>query len=204
MLCGLALTAMPVRAEQLFQKPTDGTPKAKLVAGTPNILDFGDGVKVPCNKEAFLTLWEGPAYWLTFGAGRSVMSLKAVGEGRTFAISCMKALLLTLAFKPENLVQVEGHGWRLKQQDVKNYVRGDIELPGKPFYPVTDNGWGAGTADSASSWGDAGTAEQPAGMPIDTLEFKANAFMAYLVMKRDLSLEDVKARAALIVERAKS
>jgi len=174
----------------------DGIPKATVVPGKPPILDFGDGVRVPCSKAAFLTLWEGKTFWLTFGAGRSSYSQRAQGEAVLYASGAMKLLLLTLAFTPDRLDHVEGSGWRLKMQASENYVRGSIDLPGKPFWPITDANLGFGDADASNLAAPptlGGYSVDPAGSFA-----KVNAFTAYVVLKKDAGLDDIRARAELL------
>jgi len=178
----------------------DDMPKATLIKGTPPLLDFGDGLKIPCDKSAFLVLWEGKDFWLTLGAGRSTYTQRANGMAVLYAIGAMKLLLLTLAFAPERLKQAEG-GWRLKQQDIKNYVLGDLDLPGKPYWPINDTGLGFGDSDMQGM-----TAPGPLGEGGGTQSMwnqalsdaRVDSFTTYIVKKKDLSLDEVKARARLL------
>jgi len=184
------------------------------VPGTPPRLDFGDGLKIPLNKSAFLTLWENNNIWICYGVGRSTHSLQANGAAVRFAVGAMKLLLLTLAFAPERLEHVDNCGWRLKSRNPKDYVLGDIELPGKPVFPVTDANLGFGDSDSNSipnapgaSLGNGGPGSQsssataqPGGSSFDmTGSFnKVDAFTAYIVKKKDVSLEYVRLHAQLV------
>ena len=182
---------------------------AKLVPGNPSILDYGEGVKVPCNKGAFLTLWEGDTFWLTFGFGTSPQSERAKGEATHHAIGAMKYLLLTLAFAPDRLQKVEGNGWRQKVESPANYVLGELELPGRPGVPATDAFMGFGNADQNVYWGGAPTLGGPSGVvgasqgaqtginPAMMLN-KAHAFCSYVVKKVDLDLNAVRARARFV------
>lgn len=174
----------------------DDTPKATVVPGKPPILDFGDGLKIPLSKAAFLTLWEGKTFWLTYGAGRSSYAQRGNGEAVLFASGAMKLLLLTLAFEPDKLEHVDGCGWRLKEQDAKNYVRGDIDLPGKPFWPVDDSHLGYGSTDSPFL-------STPASMGGAALDItggfsQVDSFTAYLVKKKDVDLAYVRTHAQLL------
>ncbi|MDE2112022.1 MAG: hypothetical protein KGJ79_12835 [Alphaproteobacteria bacterium] len=177
-------------------------PKATVIPGKPPVLDFGGGLKVPCSKAAFLTLWEGETFWLTFGAGRSSYSLRANGEAVQYASAAMKLLLMTLAFTPERLARVDGDGWRLKVQDVRNYVRGDIKLPGKPFWPMTDAGMGFGDSDNPDALPPP-TPGTPggSGAPFDMAGSirQVDAFAAYVVNKQDASLNWVRAHAKVVL-----
>ena len=121
-------------SSRAFASPSDDMPKATMIKGKPPVLDFGDGLKIPLDRSAFLTLWEGKSFWLTYGAGREPSSLAANGEAVKFASAAMQLLLLTLAFAPERLDHVDNCGWRLKAQDPRNYVVGKIDLPGKPYF----------------------------------------------------------------------
>jgi hypothetical protein len=96
---------------------------------------------------------------------------------------------MTLAFRPDRLDHVDGCGWRLKEQDTKNYVLGDIDLPGKPFWPVSD-------ADI--SFGDTDTPF--VAVPQRNLDGLAqvDAFSAYIVKKKDVSLDFVRSHASLL------
>jgi len=174
-----------------------------VIDGKPPILDFGDGVRVPCNKDAFLTLWEGPKYWLTLGAGRSHYANQAQGQSVKYAKAAMKLLLMTLAFAPGRHEHVDGSGWRLKSRDIQDFVKGDVDLPGNPFWPGTDAFMGFGSADAPalgslgfgalSSSGIAGGQDLLTGSSI-----YVDAFSAYVVFIRDVTLDDVRARAHVL------
>jgi hypothetical protein len=189
----------------------DAAPKATLVKGNPPILDFGDGLKIPMDKSAFLALWEGKDFWMTYGAGRERYSEAANGEAVHYAEGSMKLLLLTLAFAPERMVNIDG-GWRLKEQNVKNYVRGVIDLPGKPFWPVAMFDGGMGPKDFASS---KNVTDIPIDLNLPSLEnhgssapdslvsgnMKVDSFTAYYVKKKDVDLDYVRAHASVLVEK---
>jgi hypothetical protein len=183
---------------------TEDVPAAKTVRGHPNYLDFGDGLKVPLNKQAFLTLWEGKTFWMTYGVGRAERSYLASPMATAAAEGTMKLLLLTLAFAPERLEHVDG-GWRLKVQDVKNYVRGDVELPGKPFSPLADARFGnmdtatPGAVMPTTSIGQSSGGISPI-LPTDLLGGvnKALLFTCYIVKKKDVDLDYVRRAAQLV------
>jgi hypothetical protein len=185
-------------------KPTAATPTATVVPGSkPPILDFGDGFQIVCDKSAFLTLWEGKTFWLTFGAGRSAYALQAQGQAVNFANSAMKLLLMTLAFAPNRMEKANG-GWRMKPDQPKNWVRGDIKLPGAPYWPITDASLGFGNMDDPAMSGAVPSDSSAAGKGAPSLDpafagDKVSAFCCYLVLKQDMSLDDVRARAQILL-----
>jgi len=179
------------------------TPKATVIDGKPPILDFGDGVRVPCDKNAFLTLWEGPKYWLTLGAGRSHYAAQAQGQAVKYAKAAMKLLMMTLAFAPERLEKVDGGGLRLKSRDIKDFVHGDVELPGNPFWPGTDAFMGFGSSDAPAlgslGFGALGPSGVSGGMDLLTgSNINVDAFSAYVVFKRQVTLDWVRAYAQIL------
>jgi hypothetical protein len=125
--------------------------KPKLIPGNPNMVDFGHGLLVPMNHEAFDTLWEGDDRWMSYGMGVGRSEGEAMGRAEEAATGTMKLFLLTLAFKPERLEQIAGGGWRLKSHNVADLVRGDIYLPGRPIMPTVDMVGGTTTDDAANS-----------------------------------------------------
>lgn len=188
-------------------------PKATVVKGKPPYLDFNDGVKVPCTKAAFLTLWDGPGYWLTFGFGSAGIADAAHSRAVYHAEGAMRYLLLTLAFAPDRLDLVEGHGWRQKVEKPENYVMGDLALPGRPSRALDDIFLGRGSANASVFWGqpDVGgmVATAPggpgggpdlstSGMIPSMTAISVNAFCCYVVRKKDLSLADVRQRAKIL------
>lgn len=187
-------------------------PHATVVKGKPPYLDFNDGVKVPCNKNAFLTLWEGPGYWLTFGFGSASINDIAQTRAVYHATGAMRYLLLTLAFAPDRLVKIEGSGWRQKEEKPSNYVMGDLDLPGRPSRALDDVFLGRGNADATTFWGqpDVGGMASMApsgpggpeigssGMMPSMTPMSVNAFCCYVVRKKDLSLADVRQRAKIL------
>ena len=192
------------QATPLSQAPPD-TPKASVIPGTPPVLDFGDGVRVPCSKEAFLTLYEGKTYWLTFGAGRSHYSAQAQGQAVQYARAAMKLLLMTLAYAPGRLEQVDGGGWRLKSRNVKDFVHGDVDLPGNPFWPNNDANMGFGDLDAPAlgslGFGALGSAGR-GGDVVDTTGSwnYAGGYTAYVVFKKDVSLDYVRSHAQIVFD----
>jgi len=210
LLCSAAAALLPTAklcaAEASFAgKPTADTPTATVIPGKPPRLDFGDGLQIACDKSAFLTLWEGKSFWLTFGAGRSSYTQQAQGQAVNYASAAMKLLLMTLAFAPERMLQKDG-GWRLKPEEGRHFVLGDIVLPGHPYWPINDTGLGFGNKDDASLSGPVssgpsltGSAAAPSVDPSESFD-KSNAFTCYIVLKKDLSLEAVRARAQVLLE----
>jgi hypothetical protein len=193
-------------AEAIFAgKPTADTPTATVMPGKPPRLDFGDGLQIACDKSAFLTLWEGKIFWLTFGAGRSSYTQQAQGQAVKYASAAMKLLLMTLALAPDRMTAKDG-GWRLKPDEAHHFVLGDITLPGHPYWPINDTALGFGNKDDASLGGPitsgpsvTGSAAAPTVDPTQSFD-KSNAFTCYIVLKKDLSLEDVRKRAQVLVE----
>lgn len=181
-------------------KPTADTPVAKVIPGKPPVLDFGDGLQIPCNKSAFLTLWEGKTFWLTFGAGRSSYSQQAQGQAVNYAKGAMTLLIMTLAFAPDRMVKANG-GWRMKPGLERGWVRGDIKLPGLPYWPITDAVFG-GFGDMDSTIAGEPSDHNFGGLgisPGSTIN-KVDAFTTYIVLKRDLSLRDVRAQAEVLIQ----
>lgn len=192
-----AATATPVS-----QAPPD-TPKANVIPGKPPVLDFGDGVRVPCDKSAFLTLWEGKTYWLTFGAGRSHYATQAQGQSVNYAKAAMKLLLMTLAFAPDRLDHIDGTGWRLSSGDIKDFVKGDVDLPGNPFWPNNDAFMGFGGSDAPGigslDFGALSASGVMGGTDILTGSWLyVDAFSAYVVFKKDISLDYVRTHAQVL------
>ncbi len=190
----------------------DDLPKATVIAGKPPILDFGDGLKVPCDKGAFLTLWESPKFWLSFGFGTAALREIAQRQAVYHAQGAMRYLLLTLAFAPDRLQSVDGHGWRQRVEKPSNYVMGDLDLPGHASKALDDVFLGRGNANGTPFWGEstvggmvAVAPSGPGGPEIGTsgmmpsmTPVSVNAFCSYVVMKKDLSLDDVRLRAKVL------
>lgn len=198
-------TLRAIASEAIHPGPaTADTPTATVIKGTPPVLDFGDGLQIPCNKSAFLTLWEGKTFWLTFGAGRATYHQQAQGQAVKYAEASMKLLLMTLAFAPERMVQENG-GWHLKVQNMRYYVKGDIQLPGHAYWPITDADFmGFGDLDNpglilppnapSRSHGTISTWD-PAGR-----DAKVDAYTTFIVLKRDVSLDYVRQHAQILVQ----
>ncbi|GAA0573122.1 hypothetical protein [Rhizomicrobium electricum] len=187
-------------------------PSARFVKGTPSILDYGGGVKVPCTKEAFFTLWEGETFWLTFGFGISSAQETANKLAAKQATGLMKFMLLTLAFAPERLVKRDGGGWCKKDPAARDFVLGELDLPVQSSKSMTDVFLGSGNTVISPFWNfggnitgtnlagprsDAPVASSP-GAPSDLRQANLHAFSTCLVMKKDLSLEAVRQRAVII------
>lgn len=211
---GVAAAAGAQAADAIFPHLNADSPQATVISGKPPVLDFGDGLKIPCDKSAFLTLFEGKTFWLTLGAGRSNYLLQAQGLAVKYALGAMKLLLLTLAFAPSRMVNLDG-GWRLASRNVNDLVRGDIELPGNPYWPLNDaelRGTGAfGTtnmvgADSFVGGNGTGPSQGNGTMPKGAFDNlwppsdmnRVSAFTSYIVMKRDVSLDYVRKRAQVL------
>ena len=153
-----------------------------MIKGDPPRLDFGGGLLIPMNASIFRTLWEGEDRWVTYGRAVSRLEVKAMQQAEIAATGTMKLMLLTQAFAPERLVRFEACGWRNRTNDASDLVQGDIALPGKPVMPTTDRVTGS-TTD-----GDTGGVGEDAW----------HAVTGYMVMKKDVTLADVKARAQLL------
>lgn len=192
---------------------TTEEPSAKLVAGNPAVLDYGDGVKVPCSKDAFFTLWEGETFWLTFGFGVSQSDEIAKIRATKQANGVMKFMLLTLAMAPERVMQVEGNGWRKKDPAARDFVLGELDLPVRPNKSLSDAFLGAGNTIISPFWNFGGNMtgtnqelarpgesmmSSPGGPP-DLRQASRHAFSTCLVLKKDMSLDDVRKRAVVLL-----
>jgi hypothetical protein len=200
-----AISSIPA----LASKDANPEPTANLLPGHPEILDFGDGLKVPMSKAAFKTLWEDKDFWLTYGMGISNYTAKATGFATFAAIGTMKLLLLTLAFAPDRLEHVDGCGWKLKSQNPKDYVLGDISIPGQPFRPVTDANssnatvgqifsYSQGSMMSGNIPGAAAGAGNQMGLDVTGGDAKVHAMTGYIVWKKDVTLDYVRMHAHLL------
>jgi hypothetical protein len=174
--------------------PADGRPNPTIIAGRPTVLDYGGGLKVPCNRDAFYTLWEGETFWLTFGFGFSQSPQYAQSLASHQAVNLMQFMLLTLTFAPNRLVKSATMGWRKKNPTARDFVIGDLPLPGAPMKSVVDNFLGRGTIDMGEMW----RRDSDTGMPLNMRQIEQNAFTSYFVLKKDMSLDDVRKRARLI------
>ncbi|PXA73372.1 hypothetical protein DMC25_26260 [Caulobacter sp. D4A] len=185
-LAGLAIIALALPAAAR-QRSDDGVVKGRkggpnMIKGDPPRLDFGGGLLIPMNASIFKTLWEGEDRWVTYGRSVARQETRAMQQAEVAATGTMKLMLLTQAFAPERLVRFETCGWRGRTGDAKDLVLGEIALPGRPVMPTTDRVNGAATGAETDGLG----------------EDAWHAVTGYMVMKKDVTLADVKARAQLI------
>jgi len=173
-----------------------GIPVAKIIPGKPALLDYGDGMKIPATKEAFFTLWEGSTFWLTFGFGIVADVEVAQNMAAKQAAGVMKFLLLTLAFAPNRLLNNGIHGWTIKDPKAHNLVIGELDLPPNPNKAVNDSFLGGGNIEISPlwNWGSSG-ASASVGM---MRQADRHAFTKYIILKKDLSLDDVRKRAVIL------
>ena len=189
----------------------DPMPPAALIPGNPALLDYGGGVKVPCNREAFYTLWESATFWLSFGFGiaPSIDISKIRAEKQASGV--MKFMLLTLAFAPERLVKVDGNGWRKKDPKAHDFVIGDLPLPAQTNKSMSDAFLGGGNtkidplwdrvgSQSAMTGATPGIDQAPAGAgPLANMQQAMRyAFSSTIVQKKDMSLDDVRRHAVVL------
>jgi hypothetical protein len=166
-------------------------PEPSVIKGEPPKLDFGDGLRVPLDKEAFATLWEDSGRWMTFGLGLGRAESESNAKADKAASLTMQIMLLTLANAPERLEQVDGHGWRSRSGKLGDLVMGEVSLPGQPVRPANgiylDRGifGGLGTSITADNTADIQSYQRYV------------AATAYVVKKADLSLDDVRAMGRL-------
>jgi len=166
-------------------------PEPTIIKGEPPKLDFGDGLRVPLDKEAFATLWEDSGRWMTFGLGLGRAETESNAKADKAASLTMQIMLLTLANAPERLEQVDGHGWRSRSGKISDLVMGEVSLPGQPVRPANgiylDRGvfGGLGTSITADNTADIQSYQRYV------------AATAYVVKKADLSLDDVRALGRL-------
>lgn len=190
-----------------------GIPTATVIPGSPALLDYGGGMKIPANKDAFFTLWEGSTFWLTFGFGISPSVETAQSMAAKQATGVMKFLLLTLAFAPNRLVNNGNQGWVIKDPKAHNLVVGELDLPPNPNKAVNDRFLGGGNIEISPfwNWGSGGAPNpvgptQPGGptpsaqpsAPGTMRQADRHAFTKYIVLKKDLSLDDVRIRAVIL------
>lgn len=187
-------------------------PKASVIKGSPPILDFGEGLLVPCDKTAFLTLWEAKDFWLTFGFASEGIYDVARLHARHRAKGAMRYLLLTLAFAPDRLESVGGHGWRQKHESPNNYVLGELDVPGQFSKTFDDAYLGNGQADLSGFWGEPSGAGFGTAAPVmgstpqadmsgstpPSSTASVNAFCCFVTQKSQLSLKDVRERALVL------
>jgi hypothetical protein len=166
---------------------TGDGPAPSVIKGQPPKLDFGDGLRVPLDKEAFATLWEDSGRWITFGLGLGRMESDSNAKADKAASLTMQIMLLTLANAPERLERVDGGGWRSRSGKISDLVMGDVPLPGRPVRPA------GGTYMDDRLLGRLG-AGGDADIPSDIQTYQRFvAATAYVVKKADLSLDDVRA-----------
>ena len=124
----------------------------------------------------------------------------------------MKLSLITLAFTPEKLEHLDGCGWRLKSGDPKDYLVGDLVLPGEPFEPLVDNGSNSGYANlntlqanlSQSDLSGYGISQSTPGtgstqyLGTGGTAARVFAFTNYMVMKKDVDLDYIRRNAHLL------
>jgi len=168
-------------------------PVAKLIKGTPSILDYSGGVQVPVSRDAFYTLWEGDRFWLTFGFGIAPQFDIAKKFADKQSLNLMKFMLLTLAFAPARLIKVNGGGWRKKDPSAHDFVIGELPLPAQHTNAMTDAFLGAGNV-VITPFLDTPAFNDPRTWPA-TMRC---AFAATVVMKKDMSLDNVRKRAAIL------
>ena len=162
-------------------------PKPSLIKGQPPKMDFGDGLQVPLDRDAFVTLWEDSGRWITFGLGLGRAESDSNAKADKAASLTMQIMLLTLVYAPERLERVNGGGWRPRSGKLRDLVMGDVPLPGQPVRPAggayMDNRLFAGPSANA-----------PADVASDIQAYQRFvAATAYVVKKADLSLADVRA-----------
>lgn len=157
--------------------------KPKLIKGNPDKVDFGHGLLVPMNHEAFETLWEGDDRWMTYGHGFGATEAAAMGKAEEAAVATMKLYLLTLAFAPEKLQRIDGGGWRLGSRNPNDLILGDIDLPGRPVMPSVDHVNAYDTSDSGDTLREPNT---------------SHATTGWVVWKSDVPLDAVRDRAKLV------
>ncbi|MDR7115919.1 hypothetical protein [Caulobacter sp. BE254] len=166
-------------------------PEPSVIKGDPPKLDFGDGLRVPLDKEAFATLWEDSGRWMTFGLGLGRAESESNAKADKAASLTMQIMLLTLANAPERLEQVDGRGWRSRSGKISDLVMGEVPLPGQPVRPANgsylDKGLFGGSGPSI-------TADNTADLQYSQRYVAATA---YVVKKADLSLDDVRALGRL-------
>jgi len=112
----------------------------------------------------------------------------------------MKLLLMTEAFTPNRLEPVDGGGWRLKSRNIKDFVKGDVELPGNPFWPGTDAfmGFGASDAPGLGSMGFGALGSSGVGDILTGSSIYVDAFSAYVIFKREVTLDWVRTHAQIL------
>lgn len=201
---GFAAVGPLAHANLAYQVMKAG-PKPKLIHGEngqPDKVDFGHGLLVPMSKDAFHTLWEGDDRWITYGHGFGRRKASAMGQAEEAAIGTMKLYLLTLAFAPERLMQVDGGGWRLNSGNLADLIKGELKLPGRPVMPTTDEVMGVMSNGPAASSANGGTTAVDSAGGVDYAnasgEQATHATTGWLIWKREISLDDVRRQAELL------
>lgn len=182
-MTAFAATTAAAHASTL-SKVLKAGPRPKLVPGNPAKVDFGHGLLIPMSKDAFHTLWEGDDRWIAYGHGLGAHEAAAMGQAEEAAIGTMKLYLLTLAFAPDRLTRVDGGGWVLKSGKTDDLVKGNVELPGRPIMPTTDQMYGyiqGETGDDGRGGGGA-----------------IHATTGWLIWKNEVNLDYVRQHAQLI------
>lgn len=196
-ISAFTVTAAMARADITYEVNKIG-PKPKLIYGEhgePNKVDFGHGLLVPMNKDAFHALWEGDDRWITYGHGFGHNKAGAMGQAEGAASGTMKLYLLTLAFAPQRLMRVPGGGWTLRSGNIADLVKGEIALPGRPVMPTTDEVMGV--LSSRGSTGLSSAPDSDSGIAANG-EQATHATTGWLIWKRDVTLDDVRHRAILL------
>jgi len=178
-----------------------GIPVAKIIPGKPALLDYGDGMKIPANREAFFTLWEGSTFWLPFGFGIAADIEVAQNMAAKQAAGVMKFLLLTLAFAPNRLFNNGNHGWTIKDPKAHNLVIGELDLPPNPNKSVNDSFLGGGNIEIGTLWNlgpSSSGGDDMAALARRMPQAVRHAFTKYIILKKNLSLDDVRKRAVIL------
>jgi len=182
-LTAFAAAAATADADTLYKVLKAG-PRPKLIPGNPPKVDFGHGLLVPMSKDAFHTLWEGDDRWISYGHGFGSHRGAAMGQAEEAALGTMKLYLLTLTFAPDRLTRVDGGGWVLKSGKIEDLVKGEIQLPGRPIMPTTDDMYGY----VAGETGD----DTRGGGPT------VHATTGWLLWKKEVNLDYVREHARLL------
>lgn len=204
-IASLAGTMAVISSGSAAPVDDSGIPVAKIIPGKPALLDYGDGMKIPATREAFFTLWEGSTFWLTFGFGIARDIEVAQNFAAKQADGVMKFMLLTLAFAPNRLLNNGIHGWTIKDPKAHNLVIGELDLPPNPNKSVNDSFLGGGSIEISPLWNwgstaPGGNSEMPGQFDSKSMMGQAvrHAFSKYIILKKDLSLDDVRKRAVIL------
>ena len=203
-IASLAGTVAVIGSGSAAPADDSGIPVAKIIPGKPALLDYGDGMKIPATREAFFTLWEGSTFWLTFGFGISRSVEAAQNMAAKQAAGVMKFLLLTLAFAPDRLLNNGNHGWTIKDPKAHNLVIGMLDMPPNPNKSVNDSFLSGGNIEISPLWNwfPSNPGNNSALSPEDLARMMPpavrHAFAKYIILKKDLSLDDVRKRAVVL------